>query len=114
MAFSPPKGWDKENDKLFIHNTGIRISRMTYRSKEGWFLVPTDLDQPVVEFDPTPEGRDKAFEAFASGVLGKTKTKSKAKPKSKSRKKPKPVEAEAEEKDEDSGDDEDDSDDDEE
>jgi len=69
MSFSTPKGWDKETDKLFIHSTGVRIQLMTYRQKEGWYLVPIDLDQPVVEFEPTPEGRTKAFEAFAAGAL---------------------------------------------
>lgn len=83
MGFTLPKGWDKDSDKLFIHNTGVRIQRMTYRQKEGWFLVPIDLDQPVVEFDPTPEGRDKAFEAFGKGALGPTKTKKATKAKAK-------------------------------
>lgn len=69
MSFSAPKGWERDSDKLFIHNTGVRVQLMTYRQKEGWYLVPTDLDQPVIEFEPTPEGRAKAFEAFASGVL---------------------------------------------
>src|ERR1041384_776569 len=78
MASGVPKGWDKDSDKLFIHETGVRIQRMTYKGKDGWFLVPVDLDAAVVEFEPTPEGRDKAFEAFAKGALvikpKKTKT----------------------------------------
>ena len=69
MASSTPKGWDKDSDKLFIHDTGVRIQRMTYKGKEGWFLVPVDLDAAVLEFEPTPEGRDKAFEAFAKGAI---------------------------------------------
>jgi hypothetical protein len=69
MSISTPKGWEKDSDKLFIHSTGVRIQLMTYRQKEGWYLVPTDLDQPVVEFEPTPEGRTKAFDAFAAGAL---------------------------------------------
>jgi hypothetical protein len=69
MASGVPKGWEKDSDKLFIHETGIRIQRMTYKGKDGWFLVPVDLDAAVVEFEPTPEGRDKAFEAFAKGAL---------------------------------------------
>jgi hypothetical protein len=69
MSSATPKGWEKDSDKLFIHNSGVRIQLMTYRQKEGWYLVPTDLDQPVVEFEPTPEGRQKAFDAFAAGVL---------------------------------------------
>lgn len=69
MSFSTPKGWEKDNDKLYIHSTGVRVQLMTYRQKEGWYLVPIDLDTPVMEFEPTPEGRAKAFETFASGVL---------------------------------------------
>jgi hypothetical protein len=69
MASGVPKGWEKDSDKLFIHETGIRITRMMYKGKDGWYLVPVDLDAAVVEFEPTPEGRDKAFEAFAKGAL---------------------------------------------
>ena len=69
MAGGVPKGWEKDSDKLFIHEKGIRIARMTYKGKDGWVLVPVDLDAAVLEFEPTPEGRDKAFEAFAKGAL---------------------------------------------
>src|SRR5882672_728577 len=69
MASGVPKGWDKESDKLFIHETGVRIGRQTYKGKDGWYLIPVDLGTPVLEFEPTPEGRDKAFEAFGKGVL---------------------------------------------
>jgi len=83
MSPSTPKGWDKESDTLFIHSTGVRIQRMAYKGKDGWYLVPIDLDQPVVEFEPTPEGREKAFEAFAKGSLElkprKTRTAAKGK-----------------------------------
>ena len=78
MASGVPKGWDKDSDKLFIHETGVRIARQTYKGKDGWYLIPVDLDAAVMEFEPTPEGRDKAFEAFGKGVLvtkpKKTKT----------------------------------------
>ena len=50
MASSAPKGWEKDSDKLFIHETGIRIARMMYKGKDGWFLVPVDLDAVVLEF----------------------------------------------------------------
>lgn len=86
MSPSIPKGWDKESDTLFIHSTGVRIQRMAYKGKDGWYLVPIDLDQPVVEFEPTPEGREKAFESFAKGSLetkprkAKTAAKGKAVP----------------------------------
>lgn len=79
MAFQTPKGWEKESDALYIHQTGVRIQKRTYREKEGWFLIPVDLDQEVLPFDPTPEGRDAAFAAFAEGKL-KTKKKPKAAP----------------------------------
>lgn len=69
MAFQPPKGWERESDTLFIHPSGVRIERRIYREKEGWFLIPADLDQEVLGFDPTPEGRDQAFAAFAEGRL---------------------------------------------
>ncbi len=69
MASGVPKGWEKDSDKLFIHETGVRIARQTYKGKDGWYLIPVDLDAVVVEFEPTPEGRDKAFEAFTKGAL---------------------------------------------
>jgi len=86
MNFKPPKGWKSESDTLFINAAGVRIERREYRGKEGWFLIPAELAQAVVGFDPTPEGRDQAFAAFAEGLLSKTGKKdlldgSKAKPK---------------------------------
>jgi hypothetical protein len=104
MASGVPKGWDKESDKLFIHETGVRIARQTYKGKDGWYLIPVDLDAVVVEFEPTPEGKDKAFEAFAKGALvtkpKKTKTVTK-----KAAAKPPPKAEDAEEKDDDDDDD---------
>jgi hypothetical protein len=100
MASGVPKGWDKESDKLFIHETGVRIARQTYKGKDGWYLIPVDLDAVVVEFEPTPEGRDKAFEAFTKGALvtkpKKTKTVTK-----KVAAKPPPKTEDGEEKDDD-------------
>jgi hypothetical protein len=90
MSFTTPKGWEKDSDKLFIHSTGVRIQLMTYRQKEGWYLVPTDLDQPVVEFEPTPEGRTKAFDSFAAGALD-TKPKRKKSEAAETKKKKKAV-----------------------
>jgi hypothetical protein len=107
MASGVPKGWEKDSDKLFIHETGIRIARMTYKGKEGWFLVPVDLDAAVLEFEPTPEGRDKAFEAFAKGALATKPKKTKAATTKKAAAKPAPKEEESEEKEEDDDDDED-------
>ena len=54
MGFSTPKGWDKESETLFIHETGTRIERRNYREKEGWFVPPVELDAEVLAFDPTP------------------------------------------------------------
>ena len=100
MASGVPKDWDKESDKLFIHETGVRIARQTYKGKDGWYLIPVDLDAVVVEFEPTPEGRDKAFEAFTKGALvtkpKKTKTVTK-----KVAAKPPPKTEDGEEKDDD-------------
>lgn len=75
MNFKPPKGWSHESDALFINAAGVRIERRVYREKEGWFLIPAELAQDVLYFDPTPEGRDQAFAAFAEGVLAKTSKK---------------------------------------
>src|SRR6185295_13481178 len=104
MASGVPKGWDKDSDKLYIHETGIRIARMTYKGKDGWYLVPVDLDAVVVEFEPTPEGRDKAFEAFAKGALVVKPKKAKA-PSKKAPAKPAPK-GEDEDKEKDDDDDE--------
>ena len=105
MASGVPKGWEKDSDKLFIHETGIRIARMTYKGKDGWFLVPVDLDAAVLEFEPTPEGRDKAFEAFAKGALVTKPKKTKApSAKKAAAAKAAPKEEEAEEKDDDDDD----------
>ena len=106
MASGVPKGWDKDSDKLFIHETGIRIARMTYKGKDGWYLVPVDLDAVVVEFEPTPEGRDQAFEAFAKGALVIKPKKTKAPSTKKAPAKPAPK-GEDEEKDDDDDDDDD-------
>jgi len=106
MASGVPKGWEKDSDKLFIHETGIRITRMMYKGKDGWYLVPVDLDAAVVEFEPTPEGRDKAFEAFAKGALVTKPKKAKApSKKAAAAKAAAPKEEEAEEKDDDDDDD---------
>jgi len=108
MASGVPKGWEKDSDKLFIHETGIRIQRMTYKGKDGWFLVPVDLDAAVIEFEPTKEGCDKAFEAFAKGVLVTKPKKTKAtSTKKAAAAKAAPKEEEAEEKDDDDDDEDD-------
>src|SRR5579859_2568116 len=97
MASGVPKGWEKDSDKLFIHETGVRIARQTYKGKDGWYLIPVDLDAAVLEFEPTPEGRDKAFEAFAKGVLVTKPKKTKAAPTKKAAAKAAPKGEEGEE-----------------
>lgn len=68
MAFDPGKGWDKESEDLFIHDSGTRISKTTYRGKHGWWLLPVDLDAAPMEFAATDAGRTEAFEAFSKGI----------------------------------------------
>ena len=53
MGFVVPLGWEQDSQTLYLHGTGVRIERMIYRKKEGWVLVPVDLDRAVVEFPPT-------------------------------------------------------------
>ena len=102
MASGVPKGWDKDSEKLFVHETGVRIARQTYKGKDGWYLIPVDLDAAVLEFEPTPEGRDKAFEAFGKGVLVVKPKKAKAVTKKAAAKAPpKPEDAEEEKDDDD-------------
>ncbi len=81
MTFTPGKDWSKESDDLFIHKSGARVAKTTYHQKLGWFLMPPDLDQPVLEFPATDEGRAQAFEAFAKGAISKVVRKAKAPPK---------------------------------
>ena len=64
MSFHPPKGWRRDSDKLYVHSSGVRIQLATYREKEGWFLIPNDLDKSVAGFEPNSKGRTKAFETF--------------------------------------------------
>ncbi len=110
MSFKTPKGWKAESDTLFMNAAGVRIERRVYREKEGWFLIPAELSQEVIGFDPTPEGRDQAFKAFADGVLAKTDKKkakpatSKSRPKKGRKPKERPAEVPEKDTDEDPGD----------
>ena len=70
MSFSVPSGWNQDSDKLFVHTSQVRLQRMTYRSHEGWVLIPRGADDPVLQFPPTPDGRDMAFAAFVTGAFG--------------------------------------------
>lgn len=80
MGFQTPKGWKQESEAAYIHPSGARIERRIYRGQEGWFLIPPSLDQEVLSFAPTPEGRDGAFAAFAAGKLKLAKKRSASQP----------------------------------
>jgi hypothetical protein len=64
-----PAGWEQESPALYLHSSGVRIERRIYRNKEGWVLVPVDLDRKVLEFSPDDAGLEQAFAAFGRGVL---------------------------------------------
>ena len=68
MTQKLPKDWTKEDDELFVYKDGTRIHKTTYNSKQGWFLIPVDLDETVIEYADTEEGRDLAFEEFTKKV----------------------------------------------
>jgi hypothetical protein len=72
------KGWERESADLFIHESGARIQKSSYRGKMAWWFFPASLDVPAVEHAPTDEGRDEAF-ATSMKQLPKTKTRAKAK-----------------------------------
>lgn len=69
MEIEIPEGWVADSQTLYLHASGVRIERMNYKKKEGWVLVPVDLDQKVMEFSPDREGLEGAFAAFAKGGL---------------------------------------------
>jgi hypothetical protein len=69
MDVPVPDGWERSSDTLYLHRSGVRIERRDYRKREGWILVPVDLDRAVLEFPPVEEGLRQAFEAFAAGAL---------------------------------------------
>lgn len=68
-----PEGWEQDSPTLYLHSSGVRIEHRVYRNKEGWVLIPVDLDRAVVEFAPSSDGLEQAFAAFASGALGPVK-----------------------------------------
>lgn len=74
------KGWERESADLFIHESGARIQKSSYRGKMAWWFFPVSLDLPAVEHAPTDEGRDEAF-ATSAKQLPKMKTRAKAKAK---------------------------------
>jgi len=74
MESMVPEGWVRDSHTLYLHSSGVRIERRIYRHKEGWMLVPVDLDRAVVEFTPNSDGLEHAFAAFASGAVGPVTT----------------------------------------
>ena len=70
MSFSLPTGWKQGSEKLFVHDSNVRIQRMMFRSQEVWLLIPRGAEDPVLQFPPTSEGRDMAFAAFVTGAFG--------------------------------------------
>lgn len=94
-----PKDWVRESEDLYVHKSGARIARTEYRQKEGWYLMPVDLDDPVVEHPPTDEGLKLAFETFAK-TGGRSAAKPKKKEVKKEKKREEPEEGEAREHDE--------------
>ena len=75
-------GWARESAELFVHESGARIAKTTYRGKVAWWFFPVSLDVPAVEHAPTDEGRDAAF-ATSERELPKRRSMSKAIPKKK-------------------------------
>jgi hypothetical protein len=69
MEFSIPDGWTQDSHTLYLHPSGVRIERRIYRQREGWVLVPVDLDQAVAEFSPNSDGLALAFAAFTGGMF---------------------------------------------
>lgn len=74
MSFTVPPGWNQDSEKLYVHASHVRIQRMTYLSHEGWVLIPLGADDPVLQFPPTSEGRDRAFAAFVTGAFARRGT----------------------------------------
>jgi hypothetical protein len=59
--------WEKASEHLFVHVTGARIERKGYPLCHGWYLTPSQSGVDPLVFEPTPEGCDQAFIAFAAG-----------------------------------------------
>jgi len=56
--------WTKVSDTLYVHETGARIERLRLPAP-GWYLRSPEPGATVRWFEPTPEGCDAAFVAFA-------------------------------------------------
>ena len=69
-SWTPPPGWERDSDTLYLHAGGARLERRVYRKVDGWILMPADLDRPALTFAPDDAGRAAAFAAFAGGAAG--------------------------------------------
>lgn len=69
MGGMAPEGWERDSDTLYLHGSGVRIERRVYKWKEGWCLIPADLDRTVLEFAPDGKGLEQAFAAFNREAL---------------------------------------------
>jgi hypothetical protein len=61
------QSWEKASEHLFVHVTGARIERKGSSQSYGWYLTPSQPGVDALVFEPTPEGCDQAFIAFAAG-----------------------------------------------
>ena len=57
----PAPGWVRESAELYVHDSGARLSKTTYRGKVAWWFFPVSLDIQAVEYPPTDAGCDEAF-----------------------------------------------------
>lgn len=64
-----PPYWLQVTPSLYRHSSGVRIERKRYGGREGWVLMPVELNRPVIEFPPNITGLEKAFATFAKGCL---------------------------------------------
>lgn len=72
MKLSP--GWTRESADLYVHESGARLSKTTYRGKMAWWFFPVSLDIQAVEYPPTDAGCEEAF-ATSGQNLPKAKVK---------------------------------------
>lgn len=63
--------WAKVSEHLYVHVSGARIERRGYPDAQGWYLVPASPADPTRRFDPTPQGCDDAFVAFAGDQVAR-------------------------------------------
>ena len=57
--------WTRVSEYAFHHTSGARIEIRGLPHPNGWFLTHSEPGQPSTRFEPTPQGCDQAFIAFA-------------------------------------------------